>query len=206
MELRQALLAVVCVLAVPVAVAAAEPEGSWQATTPDWDLREAGPGGRSIVIVYPYGGCVNTRNLHTEVRETARSVVIRLSGEEYLRPPGSPVLPCPPSGTQPLSVSLAEPLAGRRIRGLPADVLSGGSVGIEREQSVPRLVGLSPIDAEHALRRVGLKAAQGRLRRSRGLTRVVSQRPAAGAPLREGAAVVLGFAGRRSGLPGLSSG
>jgi hypothetical protein len=153
---------------------AAEPASTRQPIS--WSLVQAGPRERSLEIGYVYGGC--ERNPMTTATEYASGVSIAVTTE------AAPARTICPAIAQLVTeqVALRAPLRGRRVLGTWT-VSNRTPAAIRR---VPRVIGLAPGDARRVvdewipIRRLH---ASIRVRHDRrGLPRVTSQSPAAGAP------------------------
>lgn len=147
-----------------------------------WDVRGAGPGGRSLDIAVPLrNGC--ERRPRAVARETASSLTLRVL--KTVPPSDAQVVCTDVFRVVTIRVALSSPIDGRAIRG------RSRPAGVDlRDGLVPRLVGLSPWEAERALR---LRALKSRIRHSRGGARpqVVGQAPRGGSTSRPGAVVRL---------------
>jgi hypothetical protein len=187
-------------LCMTVAVARPAPSGrsaarivGWQRVDADWFALEVGPRERSVVLGY-VSGCAE-RGLRAHVRETARSVTIHVRGETAITVPANAPTSCPPGRRHRLRVALAQPLAGRPIRGRPAG--EGNVSFASRERvAVPLLVGFSPADAERALAVAGLRAHVAPVLRRPGRRRVIGQSPRPRAEALGHSLITLTVAGR----------
>jgi len=149
-----------------------------------WSLTDVSRGSRSLFITYDQGSSSCTRPATAQVMETSDVVRIRVS-EPVVAP--APRVVCTADlviGT--LEVHLKRPVAGRHI----AQPKHGETIGqIPRPERcppaqdcvllVPRVIGLSPSDARHALRNDGLRPRfTGDQLHLGGRPRIIGQSPA----------------------------
>jgi hypothetical protein len=169
----------------------------WRAASARWDAFAVGVRERSLHVGFVVSSCDYPRNVHARLREARATVRIEVR-EELPVYSGSGVRSCPAPKTRFLDVRLARPLDGREIRGRPDLVLNaptavfGERLG-EAFETVPRLIGFGPRDAEHALT---LAYLRGRVVRPAGggPRHVVAQHPGAGRRLRRNGVVRLRLA------------
>jgi hypothetical protein len=138
-----------------------------------WQAYAVGRRERSLQLVEFHGVC---GPIHATVRETHRSVVIEIQEE----PRGGVCITLGVADRR--EVPLAQPLAGRVIRGGTRGTGSGGGFapGVLPSGVVPRLIGFAPQDARFALGLASLRIHTRSLHRTVGLGRVVAQEPAPG--------------------------
>jgi hypothetical protein len=159
--------------------AAAEPTRS---VSDPWRLIEVGPAERSLEIAYEFGGCEGPGT--PRAVQSRLAVAVSVPNEEPL---GAVICPAIARIGR-VSIDLSGPLAGRHVQGgTRANGISGPFVsGVEeggRGPAVPRVVGLAPQDARFLLAGLRLRPSVSVVGAVRGLARVVSQSPAADAPV-----------------------
>lgn len=172
---------------------AAEVQGSWTTSAAEWDVLEVSADGRALAIGYRTDSC-GERNAHVVVvRESARTVTLALPYESAVYPS---TISCPAPTMKIAAARLRRPIAGRQVLGRSRTVLAEpravfGNTEAGTEVKVPRVVGLAPADAKHALDVGYLRGTAQSTRKSPGLTRVAAQKPAAGSLVRRNATVRL---------------
>lgn len=147
-----------------------------------WQLIEVGPDERSVEIEFNTGGCEGPGG-SAQVVESPLAVGISLAPHR-----SSAGLNCVSIlYDNRLIVPLAAPLEGRHVQ--------GGSLPYSDapwDQRTPRLIGLSPSDAQFLLSGRHLRTTLRPVGRTRGLAHVASQTPAPGASYPQNRIVHLG--------------
>lgn len=154
-----------------------------------WDVGGIGVSGRTLRLQYTPGwSCGGTfLGTHTRVTESASAVAIELFDVVDFPPPSLEPRPCPAVGSPPRAayVTLAEPLAGRAIKGrvpFPGTTVAIGPSRYPPAQPqefvrVPRVVGLSVWEARRIIWRSGLNIQIRRSRRAVARSYVIGQAP-----------------------------
>jgi hypothetical protein len=148
----------------------------WHVRPVDWNAVSVGRGEHSVEVRYYDSGCEPVRNVKVAARETRRAVSIAVRGE-YAEWSGLGPRSCPAPDALIITVRLAHPLNGRRVKGQEA----ASRPDCVSPLSIPRLIGFAPSDAERALKVVCLHGLVHVVRRTKGVPRVVSQSPRPGA-------------------------
>lgn len=150
-----------------------------------WAVVQASVDGRRLQIAYEGGACVGS-NPTVRVREGPASVVVDLRYDELVAINGKEELCAGYATFERTWFRLSRPIAGRRIRGGPrlkaglVEASSFDDVRLVRGRYyrfVPRVVGLSAVDASQALKLQNFRV------RTRGAARgqTMAQRPRPGA-------------------------
>jgi hypothetical protein len=142
-----------------------------------WSLVQAGPNERSLEVSFAYGGC--ERNPQADAAESGHGLRITVTVES----PQQSGLVCPAFERLARErVPLVRPIRGRPLLGS----WKVSSTGVAPARTVPRVTGLAPADARRVVAEwnvlprlhAAVRVRHGR----RGLPRVASQSPNAGAP------------------------